>query len=188
MPAPTFRTERLILRAFREADAEALHGILCQEGTLGYFPNPDRPTVSNVRKLVARQISQWEDLGYAWWAVESKITGELLGWNGLQYLPETGETEIAFLLDANHWGRGLTTEAGRVGLEFGFETLALEQIVALAHPENGASRRVIEKLGLRLTGEAVYFGMAVCRYALDAKAYRSAVGDESALQRGPSIS
>jgi len=171
---PTFETERLILRPFAETDAEDLHCILNQDGILKYFPGPGSPPIDKVRAFVARQTAQWADVGYAWWAVVSKETERLLGWNGLQYLPETNETEIGFLLNSAHWGQGLTTEAGRVGLRFGFEELGLDKIIALAHPDNGASQRVIEKLGLRFAEETEYFGMTVRRFVVDADVYRSA--------------
>jgi len=171
MTIPTFETERLTLRPFAAEDAPALHAIMNQEGILQYFPGPGSPPIEKVEKFVSHQLAQWGEVGYAWWAVESKETGRLLGWNGLQYLPETGETEIGFLLDKTHWGLGLTTEAGRIGVRFAFETVGIDELIALAHPENGASQRVIEKLGLRFVEETEYFGMAVRKFALNASDY-----------------
>jgi len=173
MNVPTVMTERLILRPFAKKDAAELHRILNQEGILKYFPGPGSPSMEKAQRFVAHQMEQWGEVGYAWWAVELKETGRLVGWNGLQYLPETEETEIGFLLDKDHWGQGLTTEAGLVGLRFGFETVKLAEIIALAHPENLASQRVIEKLGLRFVEEAEYFDMAVRRFVLDEMTYRA---------------
>jgi RimJ/RimL family protein N-acetyltransferase len=172
MKPPILTTERLVLRPFAEDDAADLHRILNQEDILKYFPGPGSPSLEKAQTFVARQIKQWDEIGYAWWAVELKETGKLLGWNGLQYLPETDETEIGFLLDKSYWGQGLTTEAGRAGIGFGFETVGLAEIVALAHPENVASQRVIEKLGLRFVEETEYFKMVVRRFVLSEDAYR----------------
>ena len=69
------------------------------------------------------------------------------------------------------WGHGLATEAAQVSLQYGFETLKLESIVAIVHPENGASRRVIEKLGMEFVDQNHYFGMDVYRYSLDRSSY-----------------
>ena len=175
MTAPTLETTRLTLRPFAEEDATELHRILNQEGILQYFPGPGSPSVDKAQRFVAHQIRQWEEVGYAWWAVELKETRSLIGWNGLQYLPETEETEIGFLLDKEHWGRGLTTEAGLAGLRFGFETVELGEIIALAHPKNLASQRVIEKLGLHFAEETEYFDIAVRRFVLDVQAYRESL-------------
>jgi len=172
MRIPTLETARLRLRAFKESDAPALHRILSQPKMLQYFPGPDEaPPVEKAVRFIERQQAMWEDRGYAWWAVEEKATGRLLGWNGLQYLPETDETEIGYLIDREVWGQGLTTEAGHVGLRFGFEECSLEQIIALAHPDNAASRRVMEKLGLAFDCITEYFEMTVARYALTAAEY-----------------
>jgi ribosomal-protein-alanine N-acetyltransferase len=177
MSAPALETPRLRLRPFREDDAIGLHRILVQDGMLKYFPRPGGPPLDRVQKLVLHQIEQWSTVGYAWWAVELKASGRLVGWNGLQYLPETGETEIGYLIDQPLWGQGLTTEAARVGLRYGFADLALPTIIALAHPDNGASRRVMEKLGMTYDREAEYFGMRMARYVMDAAGYaREALG------------
>ncbi len=183
MNAPSFETPRLRLRPFREDDAVALHRILTQPDMLKFFPRPGGPPLERVEKLVRNQIEQWDTMGYAWWAVELKSTGDLAGWNGLQYLPETRETEVGYLIDRPLWGQGLTTEAARVALRYGFSDLRLPEIIALAHPQNLASRRVMEKLGMKWCGLAEYFGMEMARYILDSASVRAggAPGNGSAV-------
>ncbi len=170
MEVPTITTARLILRPFVEADAGPLHRILNEGDVLRYFPNPDPPSLERVQKLVARQIAHWDEHGFGWWAVEPRGPhgGQgLAGWNGLQFLPETGEIEVGYLLDRAHWGKGLATEGGLASLQFGFQTLGLESIIAVVHPDNKASSRVIEKLGMSLVDRTNYFGMDVLRYIMD---------------------
>ncbi len=181
METPTFDTARLRLRPFREADATELHRVLTEPDMLKYFPRPGGPPLDRVQRLVSHQIEQWNDIGYAWWAVELKSSGRLVGWNGLQFLPETHETEIGYLIDRSLWGQGLTTEAARVGLDFGFGTLKLETIIALAHPDNVASRRVMEKLGMAFDRLADYFGMQMARYTIDAQMHTAPRSDGSRL-------
>lgn len=173
MDIPTVKTDRLVLRPFTDHDAEELHRILAQEGVLRYFPTPDPPPLDRVQKLVAKQLEHWEEHGFGWWAVELKSDDGIIGWNGLQYLTETEEVEIAYLLAKTHWGKGLATEGAREGLKYGFEILGLERIIGLVHPENIASQRVLEKLGLTFNNEAEYFGMSVYRYVIDAPLYSS---------------
>jgi len=171
MEIPTFETQRVVLRPFADADAPELHRILNQRDILKYFPGPGSPSLEQAERFVAKQIRLWEEIGYAWWAVELKATGRLVGWNGLQHLPETKETEIGFLIDRDYWGQGLTTEAGRVGVRFAFESVGLGELIALAHPENLASQRVIRKLGLTFVEETEYFEMAVRKFVLKASEY-----------------
>lgn len=172
MIPPTITTERLVLRPFRTEDAQALTAILEQDGVLKYFPSSgEPPTIEKTQRFIARQQRGWEEMDYAWWAVEERSSGDLLGWSGLQYLPETDETEIGYLLRVESWGRGLATEGAIEGIRFGFETAGLAEIIGLAHPENVASRRVLEKIGMAFDKETEYFEMAVARYALRREAY-----------------
>jgi RimJ/RimL family protein N-acetyltransferase len=167
MKVPAITTERLTLRGFQESDAGPLHRLMDDPAVMRYFPNTSPPTREQVERMVVRQIRHWEEHGYGWWAVELPETGELIGWNGLQYLPETDETEIGYLLGKAHWGKGLATEGGLAGMTFAFWTLGLARIVGIVHPENSASQRVLEKLGLSLTGPAHYFGMDCLHYAAE---------------------
>lgn len=171
MGIPTITTSRLILRAFTEADVQSLHRILGERDVLRYFPNPDPPPQDKVQKLIAGQLKHWEDHGYGWWAVVPRSKSELIGWNGLQFLPETEEVEVGYLLAKAFWRKGLATEAARASLQYGFEKLELENIVAIVHPENIASRRVIEKLGMSLVDEARYFGMDCYRYSIERSSF-----------------
>jgi ribosomal-protein-alanine N-acetyltransferase len=164
MSIPTFETERLTLRPFTPLDAPPLHQILAVEGVLRYYPTTDPPDLKRVERLVERQLEHWSEHGYGWWAVEDNSSGELIGWSGLQMLPETDETEIGYLLARPYWGRGLATEGGRVGMNFGFDTLQIPTIIGITHPENIASQHVLEKIGLVFLEEAEYFGMACYKY------------------------
>ena len=98
----------------------------------------------------------------------------MIGWCGLQYLPNTDETEIAYLLDRAVWGQGLATEAARAALRFGFDTQNLDRIIAIVHPDNLGSQKVALKAGLAFVDRTRYFQMDCFRYALDAESYRRA--------------
>jgi RimJ/RimL family protein N-acetyltransferase len=70
------------------------------------------------------------------------------------FLPEVlPAVEIGWRLDRGHWGHGYATEAAEAVLRYGFEDCALERIVSIRDVANEASRRVMEKLGLRFAFE-----------------------------------
>jgi len=115
--------------------------------------------------MIEAILGHWEEHGFGLWAMESS-SGELMGRMGLQVIPQTGETEIDYLLEPRWWGRGFATEAGRSTLEFGFGERSMDRIVGIVHVENEASRRVLEKIGMRLQDRKEYFGMPCFRYAL----------------------
>jgi ribosomal-protein-alanine N-acetyltransferase len=162
--APTIQTERLRLRAFTPGDVPALFDILQQPEIMRYFPNPLTPDRKRVERIVDNVILHWEAHGYGWWALEPLELKELIGWCGLTYLPETGETEVAYLLSQAYWGRGLMPEAARASLEFGFERIGLKRIIALTHPENQRSQRVALKIGMTYLDTRLYFGMECFRF------------------------
>lgn len=164
MSIPSIKTARLTLRQFTFQDAGPLHQILSIPGVLEYFPNSDPLDLERVQKLVDRQINHWEDNNYGWWAVEPNGAGELIGWSGLQYLPETDEIEIGYLLSKPYWGKGLATESATAGLDYGFNSLSIEKIIGIVHPENVASQKVLEKIGLKFQEQADYFGMECYKY------------------------
>lgn len=172
MRIPTITTARLILRAFTEEDVDPLHHILHEKDLLRYFPNPNPPARNRVQKFVADQLKHWDVHGYGWWAVQPRSEKVLIGWCGLQFLPETEEIEVGYLLGKAFWGQGLATEAAQASLQYGFENHKLERIVAIVHPENIASQRVIEKLGMSFVDQARYFGMDCYHYAIERSCFK----------------
>jgi RimJ/RimL family protein N-acetyltransferase len=167
MLVPTVTTARLTLRPFTLQDAKPLQRILNIPGVLEYFPSSAPPDLERVQKLVQRQIDHWSEYNYGWWAVEPRAEGELIGWSGLQYLPETDETEIGYLLSKPYWGKGLATESAIAGLEYGFNSLGIDQIIGIVHPENYASQKVLEKIGLKFQERTQYFGMDCFKYSVE---------------------
>lgn len=166
MKIPTITTARLTLRAFTETDIDPLHSILGEKDILRHFPRTDSPSRDRVAELIAHQLKHWEELGYGWWAVELRSQNGIIGWNGLQLLPETKEVEVGYLLSKAFWGQGLATEGARASVQYGFEYLGLEAIIGITHPENIASQRVLEKLGMSFDGRAHYFGMDCFHYSI----------------------
>jgi ribosomal-protein-alanine N-acetyltransferase len=167
--ATIVETQRLILRPWLVDDADALLSILQEKDILRYFPPTEPRTIHQVRKYISFHHKHWQQHGYGHWAVIERESGRLIGWNGLEYLPETDETEVAYLLSREFWGRGYASEAGLAAVRFGLDQAGLRQIIGLVHPENIASRRVLEKCGLRFVDCKTYFGMLLCRYRIESE-------------------
>ncbi len=168
MSIPTLETARLRLRPFAADDVTPMVELLSGHEVLRYFPRTDAPGPERVARMIAHLLAHWDEYGYGLWAVEQRATGELLGRCGLQYLVETDDVEIDFILGRPYWGFGYATEAGRASLEFGFTELGAGRIVGITHVDNIASQRVLEKLGMRRVEQAEYFGMPCYRYQVAA--------------------
>jgi len=160
----SIQTPHLILRPLEPSDAGILHCIYQSEGVLRYFPNPIPPTLEKVERFIAGQQEHWEKYGYGNWGVVQEGESEIIGWAGLQYLPELDETEVGFLLDRPFWGKGYATEAALASLKFGFEHFSLDHIIALVHTDNLASRRVIEKCSMSYMDTLSLWGIELMRY------------------------
>ena len=164
----TLATERLFLRQFSANDREALFKIAQEPDIFQYFPTKTAWDLERVDRSIQHQIDHWDQFGYGLWAVTLRETGQLMGWCGLEFLPDTNETEVGYLLSGEFWGKGYATEAARASVEFGKKNIGLKEIIGLTDPLNIASQRVLEKCGLTFTRRQVYFGMEMFRFAIQA--------------------
>lgn len=168
---PSLQTGKLVMRPLQVADARGLHRIYQSEGVLRYFPNPLPPSLEQVERFIAGQQAHWAKFNYGNLGIVigdvGDPPGEVIGWAGLQYLPELEETEVGFLLDRPYWGRGYGTQAALASLRFGFEACQLDHIIALVHPENRASQRVIEKCAMAYVDNLELWGMGLQRYRIN---------------------
>lgn len=165
MTIPTIHTDRLTLRPFTLEDIEPLYRILSEPNILQYFPRPDPPDIKRVENIITYHLDHWEKYNLGWWAVVPNGQAALIGWNGLQFLTEGGETEVGYLLSKPFWGSGYATEGARAALKYGFEKLNLQEIIGLTHPKNTASQNVLKKCGLHYTGQKEYFGVQLLRFS-----------------------
>ena len=164
MNIPTIMTENLRLRPFTPQDSIRMHQIMNGKDVLQYFPGTQTVSQEQVARMIDRLNDHWQEYGYGLWAVELSETGGLVGRCGLQYIAETDEVEVDFIVDREQWGHDLATEAGRASLQYGYDNLDVAMIVGIVHPENVASQRVLEKLGMQFAEATEYFGMACFRY------------------------
>jgi RimJ/RimL family protein N-acetyltransferase len=105
--------------------------------------------------------------------VERQSEPGFLGWCGLFPLGHSGLIEIGYRYVPAAWGRGIASEAAAAVLEHGFRALALDPIVAVTHPDNRASQRVLQKIGLRPAGEAYHYGQWLRFFRLRRAEYRA---------------
>ncbi len=175
MNIPTLNTAHTKLRPFRPEDVDALFQIANQKDIFKFFPNPAPWSPEKTEKFIQSQLDHWELHGFGWWGVEPLDHPELVGWNGLQYIPETDEIEVGYLISRYYQGRGWTTEGVLAGLDYGFNQLGIPSIIAIVHPENIPSQRVALKCGLSWVDRNNYFGMDCFRYRIEARNFMKVV-------------
>jgi ribosomal-protein-alanine N-acetyltransferase len=174
MGLPEIETERLLLRQFTPADLDAYaERIFADPQVTRFLPRRDIPPRERTERVLKYFGEHWQKHGFGDWAVTDRVDGQLIGQCGLNLVPEAGEVEVEYSLAKAYWGWGIATEAARASVRFGFETLRLERIIALADPQNIASRRVMEKVGLTYQKEVFFFGMQLVFYQLEREEYRA---------------
>jgi RimJ/RimL family protein N-acetyltransferase len=152
-------TERLELRSATPADAPNLLALFSSPEILRYLPPIPPITLEQVNQAIARRMKMEAELGYAPFIILTKDNGQFIGSGGVVPLKDTPDVEIAYHYLPSAWGKGYATEAATAILAFGFENARLKEIIGLAFPENVASWRVLEKIGMRFIGTATYFGI-----------------------------
>lgn len=163
-------TNRLSLRPFSVDDLSLLHNLHSNEevarSTIDGVQN-----IKTVEKHLKNFISHQEKFGYSQWAVFEKISGKFIGRAGLttrtlsKEIGEKTEIRFAFLPDA--WGLGYASEITKELVNFSFEKLGLEILVASNGPTNEKSARVLTKNGLQYIKHIVpegYGRMEAIRY------------------------
>ena len=157
-------TERLILRPFKESDVDAVFAMRADADVMRYIREPQkRQEAINWIKLVS---SRWENEGIGLCAVILKETNELVGWCGLWQLVETGEIEVGYAIAKNYWRRGFAAESAMASLEYGFNELNLDKIVACANPLNEGSQAVMRKIGMTFDHIGKYYGKDLVHYSI----------------------
>jgi RimJ/RimL family protein N-acetyltransferase len=159
-------TARLLHRAFAEVDAEAFFALNGNPVVMGMTGESAVPTLEAARAAILA-YPDFDAVGYGRWACVLKETQQVIGFCGLKYLPELGAVDVGYRFLPEYWGRGLATEACRASLQFGFDTLQLDRVLGLVLPENAASIRVLQKVGMEADGTLEYDKRLVLCYSID---------------------
>ncbi|BAZ40879.1 hypothetical protein NIES4101_68400 [Calothrix sp. NIES-4101] len=158
-------TPRLILCEFRRSHVAELVEILGKPEVMRFSPTG---VISPEETITTMQSSldSYVKYGYGKWAVIYRETGQLIGYCGITFAEIEGkrENQLGYRLDPDFWGQGLATEAANACLEYAFNTLKLKSVWAIVEPENTASIRVLQKLGMEFFKESLSFDKVVHIY------------------------
>jgi len=146
-------TDRLFLRPYTMDDLDQLHKVVSQKEVMKYLPEDvmslqeTKTTLTWIIECYGKNTPQHIVKFSA--GVFHKEENRLIGWCGLGPLEfQPSEIEIYYGLSQDCWGQGFATEAAKALLDYGFGVIGLDKIVAIVMPENIASKRVIEKMGM----------------------------------------
>ena len=148
------RTGRLLLRRWRDEDRRPFADLNADPEVMRYFPATLTRAESD--RLVDRIERHFEEHGVGLWALEVVATGELIGFTGLNPMPDevpgAGGLEVGWRLARSAWGHGYAAEAARAVLRVGFGQLGLEEVWSITAVVNLRSTAVMERIGLQRHG------------------------------------
>ncbi len=130
------------------ADAPELFRTVGDPNVMKFWASGPDKNPSSTEQRIAAMASHWQIHGFGDWGVVEKASGKLIGFCGLHYITDMVEVNIGYAIERTRWHQGFGLEASKAVLDFGFQELRLKVIVAVIRPNNRASIRLVEKLGL----------------------------------------
>lgn len=144
------RTERLILRPWRQSDKPAFAAMSADPKVGDWIGGTMTREQSDA--MVDRLTARFDDRGWGLWALEVVDGPAFIGWTGLSSPspahPMEGTIEVGWRLDHAAWGHGYATEAARAALAYGFGALELDEIVSFTATSNLRSQAVMRRIGM----------------------------------------
>jgi ribosomal-protein-alanine N-acetyltransferase len=142
-------TERLIVRHLRADDLDEMYAI-CSDPELMRMVGDGQPLAKeSVRRWIEKSLDNYSRRGFGCSAVISKSDDSFIGFCGLVCAPGSDEPEIIYVLKKEYWGQGMATEVARAMIDYGFTKHKLKRIIATIDPENFASIKIVEKIGMK---------------------------------------
>jgi ribosomal-protein-alanine N-acetyltransferase len=156
-----FTSERLLIRAWKESDAEAFYELTQDEG---FNLHP----INVYRQKSIDTAREWIRNVKGKFAVHEKESGKLIGMGGLTPWTWEGEelVDITYRLRESAWGKGYGWELAEALVHHGFRELGLDQITATITPDNLPSKKIAEKLGMKFDRHILLLGVPTDLYRL----------------------
>ena len=168
MPLP-LRTDRLLIRPFTPDAAPAMFRVWGDPEVMRYIPGGAVPSEAEVRARLERLAARQMPPGIGLWAIERGEDARVVGMAALIPIAWKGpRVEVAYHLARDCWGRGYATEAAKACVDHGFRELGLPSVVGLTFPENAASQRVLERVGMRRIGTTrAYYDLEMVEFRIE---------------------
>jgi RimJ/RimL family protein N-acetyltransferase len=146
----SLRTDRLVMRRWRDDDREPFAALNADPYTMRFFPSTLDRAASDT--LVDRLEERFESQGFGLWALEIASTGQFIGFTGLNPMPDdvpgAGGMEVGWRLARDAWHHGYATEAARGALDVAFGSLEMPAVYSMTAVLNEPSQAVMRRLGL----------------------------------------
>ena len=149
-PFVAFETERLVVRRLRRDDLDDFARLCGDPEIIRYMDNGEPLSRERTASWIEITLENYEIRGWGTFGVTMKSSDRLIGFAGYARPSDRpGVVEIIYAFEPEQWGNGYATEVARGLIDYGFGACKMERIEATVDPANAASRRVLEKIGMR---------------------------------------
>ncbi len=158
-------TERTNLEPISENDVEFLSEFYGSSINTKFIPAPS----GSISELVKKRIDHWDKYGFGTYIVKSKGTGCRIGYIGIEYIGTSMDADIRYGLVSEVWGKGLGLEVAKECLRLAISEFSLKKVWAATIPENIASFRILQSIGMNPDPEFKHYGNEVVGYSYDVR-------------------
>ncbi|MDI3319610.1 GNAT family N-acetyltransferase [Pinibacter soli] len=137
-------TARLYFRQFREGDEQKLFDLNSDEEVVKFTGNASMKDLAEAHDVLVNIILPQYSMGFGRWAVYRKEDDAFLGWCGLKKVDDHN-IDLGYRFFRKYWGKGYASEAAITALEYGFNKLNIDKVVAHAMVENKNSIKILDK-------------------------------------------
>ena len=165
-------TPRLRLEPFTDAHLDGLYTLNSDPEVMRYITGKPQ-VLDETKAMIERMKQHWADFGCGWWSFIELATNDLIGAGCIQPLARIpgNPPEIGWRLRTDKWHQGYASEAARGMAEFAFNTLHNPDLTAVCHPDNAASAKVMERLGMEFRGIETWYDMDTRAYYMTRERY-----------------
>ena len=150
----TFETPRLLFRELTPSDEAGMFELDSNPEVHTYLGNNPVTDIEQIREVLRNVGERYKTNGTGRMAVILKESGEFIGWAGFKLEQNINGHEqfydLGYRFIQKHWGKGYATEAAAAFVDYGFNVMKLDLINAYTESGNIASRKVLEKAGLKM--------------------------------------
>lgn len=143
-------TERLILRKLTLADAPFIFELVNSPNWLEYIGEKNVKTIEDAEKYIqVKMLDHYKKYGFGFYLAVTKNTKETLGLTGFIKRDSLENAEVGYAFLPKGEGKGFAIESTKAIMDYGKKQLNISKVVAITHPENKKSQKLLVKLGLR---------------------------------------
>jgi [ribosomal protein S5]-alanine N-acetyltransferase len=167
------KTQRLKLRPLTMDDLDALHQIWTDAGVRKYLWDDEVISLEETASVIEKSVEYFRARGFGLCAVLPLDDNRIIGFCGYWFFHEPPQLELLYGIITDQWGKGFAPEAANAMLQYGFEHLGFQEVLASTDGANAASVRVMEKLGMSFSKRKDSNGLDTIFYSLKREEFQN---------------